>query len=75
MEAEMKATMKRIVAIGPKKNVIEEVPIPTFGNNQLLVRNTYVGVCMSEHYGWQPLRREMHSVTSHLVWFKPLARM
>ena len=53
MEAEMKATMKRIVAIGPKKNVIEEVPIPTFGDNQLLVRNTYVGVCMSEHYGWQ----------------------
>lgn len=45
--------MKRIVAIGPKKNVIEEVPMPVIDDNQILIRNTLVGVCMSEHYGWQ----------------------
>lgn len=50
MEAKM---MKRIVATGPKKNVIEEVPMPEMNDDQILVRNTYVGVCMSEHYGWQ----------------------
>jgi threonine dehydrogenase-like Zn-dependent dehydrogenase len=49
----MKTTMKRIVSIGPKKSIVEEVPIPELNDNQLLIRNTYVGVCMSEHYGWQ----------------------
>ena len=49
----MEKTMKRIVAVGPKQNVIEEVPMPEFNDNQMLIRLTYVGVCMSEHYGWQ----------------------
>ena len=49
----MEKTMKRIVAVGPKQNVIEEVPMPEFNDNEMLIRLTYVGVCMSEHYGWQ----------------------
>ena len=49
----MEKTMKRIVAVGPKQNVIEEVPMPKFNDNEMLIRLTYVGVCMSEHYGWQ----------------------
>ena len=49
----MEKTMKRIVAVGPKQNIIEEVPIPEYNDNEILIRLTYVGVCMSEHYGWQ----------------------
>lgn len=44
--------MKRIVAAGPKKNIIEEVTTPAANDDQLLIRVKYVGVCMSEHYGW-----------------------
>lgn len=48
----MKAIMKRIVAKGPRHNVIEEVPMPLMNDDQILIRNKYVGVCMSEHYAW-----------------------
>lgn len=49
----MNKYMKRIVAEGPKKNVVEEVPMPVINDDQLLIHNTYVGVCMSEHYDWK----------------------
>lgn len=44
--------MKRIVSIGPRQSKIEEIPMPECGPGQVLIRNKYVGVCMSEHYGW-----------------------
>jgi threonine dehydrogenase-like Zn-dependent dehydrogenase len=44
--------MKQIVAVGPKHNVIKEVPMPEMTDNHILIRNLYVGVCMSEHYDW-----------------------
>ncbi len=49
----MEKTMKRIVAVGPKKNVIVDAPMPTMTDDQVLIRLKYVGVCMSEHYDWQ----------------------
>ena len=44
--------MKHIVAVGPKQNVIREMPDPVMNDDQVLIRTKYVGVCMSEHYGW-----------------------
>ena len=44
--------MKQIVSVGPKQSRIVEVPKPVCGAGELLIRNKYVGVCMSEHYGW-----------------------
>lgn len=45
-------TMKHIVAVGPKKNVIREMEAPTMNDDQVLIRLKYAGVCMSEHYDW-----------------------
>ncbi|MBE6607178.1 MAG: hypothetical protein E7633_01290 [Ruminococcaceae bacterium] len=44
--------MKQVVSVGPRKSTIIEVPKPTINANQVLVKNKYVGVCMSEHYDW-----------------------
>ena len=44
--------MKQIVALGPKHNIIKEIPDVKPNDDQILVRTKYVGVCMSEHYGW-----------------------
>ena len=44
--------MKTIVSVGPGKSVLREVPMPEINENQILIRVKYVGVCMSEHYGW-----------------------
>ena len=44
--------MKRIVSVGPGKSRIEEVATPVCGDGEILIRNKYVGVCMSEHYAW-----------------------
>ena len=48
----MQETMKRIVSIAPGKSIIEEVPVPAYSDDQILIRNKYIGVCMSEHYDW-----------------------
>lgn len=44
--------MKHIVSIGPKKSEIREIPMVEYNDDQILVRNRYVGVCRSEHYAW-----------------------
>ncbi len=49
--------MKRIVAVGPKKCVVEDFTVngcsvPEIKDDQILVKIKYVGVCMSEHYAW-----------------------
>ena len=38
---------------GPKTSTIKEVPDLNPNADQLLVRQTYVGVCMSEHQNWR----------------------
>lgn len=48
----IRVTMKHIVSVGPKKSEIREVEIPEMGDNQVLIRLKYAGVCMSEHYAW-----------------------
>jgi len=46
------STIKKIVMTGPKASEVIEVPMPVCGDNELLIRNKYMGVCMSEHYFW-----------------------
>ncbi len=45
--------MKQIVMTGPKTSVIREVPDLEANDDQVLIRQTYVGVCMSEHQNWK----------------------
>ena len=44
--------MKQITALGPKKNGIKEITDVKPTDDQILIKNKYVGVCMSEHYDW-----------------------
>jgi threonine dehydrogenase-like Zn-dependent dehydrogenase len=44
--------MKYLVAAGPKKCILKEAEIPHPNDDQVLIQIKYVGVCMSEHYGW-----------------------
>ena len=44
--------MKHIVSVGPKHSVIKELGDLTPNDDQVLIQLKYVGVCMSEHYGW-----------------------
>ncbi len=44
--------MKHVVAAGPKKNVIREIPMVSPNDDQILIHLKYVGVCRSEHYDW-----------------------
>lgn len=43
---------KQIITIGPRKSIVETVPMPEMEDHRVLIRNTFVGVCMSEHYSW-----------------------
>jgi threonine dehydrogenase-like Zn-dependent dehydrogenase len=49
---EIKAKMKKIVSTGPRTSEIQEVDFPGMNDDQILIRQKYVGVCMSEHYDW-----------------------
>ncbi|HML47647.1 MAG TPA: zinc-binding dehydrogenase [Clostridia bacterium] len=44
--------MKHVVMTGPKQSAIREIRTVTPNDDQLLIKLKYVGVCMSEHYGW-----------------------
>ena len=44
--------MKQIVMTGPRKSTVVDVPIPKCGENQLLVKVTYTGMCHSECRLW-----------------------
>ena len=48
--------MKKMVIAGPCKTKIIDVPMPECGDDQVLVKLKYHGVCMSEHYAWQTAR-------------------
>lgn len=43
---------KQIVTLSAKNSVVVDVPMPEMTDDQVLIRNTFVGVCMSEHYNW-----------------------
>lgn len=46
--------MKKLVTEGPKKTVLVEVDMPVIEkDNQVIIKNKYCGVCMSEHYNWE----------------------
>ena len=48
----MRDTIKQIYMTGPKTSEIREISMPKIEGHQVLIRNKYVGVCMSEHYDW-----------------------
>ena len=48
----MAKTMKAVVTVSPKKSVIKEIEMPEMNDDSILIRQTYCGVCYSEHYDW-----------------------
>jgi len=44
--------MKHVVTVGPEKSEVRETQAVVPNDYQILIRLKYVGVCMSEHYGW-----------------------
>lgn len=44
--------MKQIVMTGPGTSRVEETPIPSISENELLVKVIYTGMCHSEWYPW-----------------------
>lgn len=44
--------MKQIITKGPQTSIVADVPDVRPENDQILIRNRYVGVCMSEHDDW-----------------------
>ena len=49
--------MKQLTMAGPGTSVLEEVPVPEIGPDEVLVRMKYCGVCRSElESGRQPRR-------------------
>ena len=48
----MARNMKVIEMLSPGTSHIVEEPIPTFNDDQILVRVTYTGICHSEYYPW-----------------------
>ena len=46
--------MKKLVMNGPKESALIEVDMPVIEKDtDVLIKNTYCGVCMSEHYDWE----------------------
>lgn len=50
---------KQIVTLGAKNSVVVDIPMPEMTDDQVLIRNTFVGVCMSEHYSWSTAEKRM----------------
>lgn len=44
--------MKQIIMCGPRKSRVADVPVPKIGDNELLVKVRYTGMCHSEWYPW-----------------------
>lgn len=52
--------MKKLIMQGPKKASLVDVPLPEIVSpDQVLVKNRYCGVCMSEHYNWSTAKEGM----------------
>ena len=52
-------TNKRIYTVAPCKSIIEDCPMPELPDDGVLIRNTMVGICMSEHYGWSHAEKSL----------------
>lgn len=50
---------KRIATLYAKHSIVEDVPMPEMNDDRILIRQTFVGVCMSEHYGWQTAKERV----------------
>lgn len=48
----MSKTMKQLVMSGPRTSKIVEVPVPSYGADEMLVKVTLSGICHSELYPW-----------------------
>lgn len=49
--------MRKLIMEGPKKAKIIECDIPKISDaKEILIKNRYCGVCMSEHYDWSTAR-------------------
>ena len=48
----MEGTMRQMIMAGPKKSTIIEVPIPSYTDDEMLVKVTLTGMCHSEWYPW-----------------------
>jgi threonine dehydrogenase-like Zn-dependent dehydrogenase len=44
--------MKHVVMTGPKTSIVADIQDVKPNEDQILIRQKYVGVCMSEHYDW-----------------------
>jgi len=52
--------MKKLIMEGPKTSKIIDVPMPEMsGTKDVLIKNRYCGVCMSEHYDWSTAKKGM----------------
>lgn len=52
--------MKKLVSVGPKQSKFVDVPVPEIsGKKDVLVKNRYCGVCMSEHFDWSTAKEGM----------------
>lgn len=52
--------MKKLVMTGPKTSILIDVEMPVIEKeDQLIVKLTYCGVCMSEHYAWSTAEEGM----------------
>ena len=52
--------MKRIEMTGPGKSRVIEVPVPSYGDSEILVRVIYTGICHSEYYPWLTAKAGQH---------------
>ncbi|MDO4459216.1 MAG: zinc-binding dehydrogenase [Clostridia bacterium] len=48
----MSEKMKAVFTTEPGKSEVREVPMPKMKDNCIMIKQKYVGVCMSEHYDW-----------------------
>lgn len=48
----MEGTMRQMIMAGPRKSTIIEVPIPSYTDDEMLVKVTLTGMCHSEWYPW-----------------------
>jgi len=44
--------MKFLVMAGPKKTIVKDIGDVKPNDDQILIKNKYIGVCMSEHHAW-----------------------
>ncbi len=59
--------MRQSVLVGPRQSRVEEVPVPTVGREDVLVRVKACGVCASELHSWMDPDGSYPTVLGHEV--------